>query len=197
MHICFIGDSFVNGYGDPNYQGWPGRICSAASARGRDVTCYNLGIRRNTSRDIAARWRDEAPHRLPQGKDGRLVFSFGANDTVIENGQRRVGDNEALANLQAILAQASTLFPVLMVGPPPVENADHNRRIGQLSVLFQSASEQMGLSYLDAFTPLSQSALWISEVSAFDGAHPRAGGYEELASLVENWLAWQAWFPVE
>lgn len=197
MRICFIGDSFVNGYGDFNHQGWPGRVCAAATARGHDMTCYNLGIRRNTSSDVAVRWRDEALRRLPRGEDGRLVFSFGANDTMIEDGRRRVGDETALSNFQAILAEAASLFPVLMVGPPPVENADHNTRIARLSAKFQSAGREQGLPYLDVFTPLSTSAVWTREVADYDGAHPRADGYAELASLVENWSAWRSWLQAE
>lgn len=30
MRICFIGDSFVNGTGDPECLGWAGRICVTA-----------------------------------------------------------------------------------------------------------------------------------------------------------------------
>ena len=64
MRICFIGDSFVNGTGDDDCLGWTGRICSAARRRGRDITLYNLGIRRDTTADIAARWEREAKSGL-------------------------------------------------------------------------------------------------------------------------------------
>jgi hypothetical protein len=53
MRICFVGDSLVNGTGDPVGLGWVGRACAAARRRGHEVTCYNLGIRRDTSADIA------------------------------------------------------------------------------------------------------------------------------------------------
>ncbi len=65
MRICFIGDSFVNGTGDDEALGWTGRIVATARAEGRDVTHYNLGIRRDTSADIAERWRAEVERRLP------------------------------------------------------------------------------------------------------------------------------------
>ena len=78
--ICFIGDSFVNGTGDPNYLSWAGRICQTAYNRGQDITYYNLGVRRETSTDIKNRWFREVSCRLPSEINGRLVFSFGAND---------------------------------------------------------------------------------------------------------------------
>jgi lysophospholipase L1-like esterase len=64
--ICFVGDSFVNGTGDPECLGWTGRICALACQKGHDVTYYNLGVRRETSTDIATRWRDEVSRRLPE-----------------------------------------------------------------------------------------------------------------------------------
>ena len=57
-HICFFGDSFVNGTGDPTYLGWSGRVCAAMAHPG--LTYYNLGIRGNTSEQIEARWPAES-----------------------------------------------------------------------------------------------------------------------------------------
>ena len=51
MRILAFGDSFVAGVGDPDHLGWIGR-----ALRGRrEITLYNLGVRRETSADIAAR----------------------------------------------------------------------------------------------------------------------------------------------
>ena len=153
-----------------------------------------MGIRRNTSREVALRWRDETSRRLPPGDDGRLVFSFGVNDTALEEGRRRVEEEDSLHNFRSILGEAASMFPVLMVGPPPVEDAGHNARIAYLSAEFQSTSRNLGIPYLDVFTPLSGSAVWVREVAQGDGAHPGARGYGELASLVEAWPAWRVWF---
>jgi acyl-CoA thioesterase-1 len=55
MRICFFGDSFVNGTGDDDALGWVGRAVASARHAGRDVTAYNLGVRGDTSADVAAR----------------------------------------------------------------------------------------------------------------------------------------------
>jgi lysophospholipase L1-like esterase len=102
--ICFVVDSFVNGTGDPDYLGWTGRACSAAHQAGYAVTSYNLGVRRDTSTDIAARWRDECVRRLPDSCDGRIVFSLGVNNTTLENGVTRVRTEQSLINTRAILS---------------------------------------------------------------------------------------------
>ena len=82
-----------------------------------------------------------------------------------------------------------------MVGPPPVESAEHTHRIGRLSAQFQLVCRETDVPYLDVFTPLSASPRWAAEVATHDGAHPRAGGYAELAALVEQWPSWRAWLP--
>lgn len=194
MRICFVGDSFVNGTGDPDYLGWTGRVCAAMGQRGYNITHYNLGIRGQTSAEIADRWWKEVSCRLPQSYDGRLVFSFGTNDTTLEAGQPRVAPADSLQYLQQILTQASAHFPVLMVGPPPIEDQAQNDRTADLSRQYQSLCTRLRIPYLDMFTPLSQSPIWMQEVAAFDGAHPGAAGYAEFAHQVLQWSAWQGWF---
>ena len=193
LRICFLGDSFVNGTGDPECLGWAGRICQAARRRGHDVTYYNLGIRRETSAELRARWQREVALRLPADATGRLVFSFGVNDTTAEGPTTRVPLAESLDNAHAILDEARRLHPTLLAGPPPVADPDQNRRIAELSEHLARVATALAVPYLETCTPLLASAVWVAEVAAGDGAHPRAGGYAELARMVDAWPAWRAW----
>ncbi len=193
MRICFVGDSFVNGTGDPEYLGWTGRICRAARRKGLDITYYNLGIRRNTSADIALRWLEEVSHRLPEECNGRVVFSFGVNDTTIEEGKTRINFQNSIENTSKILTEANPLFPVLMVSPPPVPDIEQNIRVAELSRQFDSVCRQLGVPYLDVFNPLQASTVWLKEAAANDGYHPGLAGYSELAKLVERWCSWLSW----
>jgi acyl-CoA thioesterase I len=195
MRICFFGDSYVNGTGDPTGLGWVGRVAGAARRRGHDLTTYNLGIRRDTSADIAARWQEEAARRLPQEFDCRLVFSFGVNDCIDENGAPRVAAERSLANARAILGAARARGPVLMLGPPPLSLGGAEARIPALSRALETLSAELGIAFLDLGTPLSAIALWRIELAAGDGAHPGAAGYALIADLVEGWPAWRAWLP--
>jgi lysophospholipase L1-like esterase len=195
MRICFIGDSFVNGTGDPTYLGWTGRICAAACGGQRqDITHYNLGVRGETSADIETRWFSEISGRLPHYGDGRIVFSFGVNDTYLENGKTRVELEKSIENLRYILKSAKELFPVLMVGPPPVNDAARTIRIATLSEHFSQVCSELNVPYLDICTPLQKSEVWRKELTENDGSHPRAAGYTELAKIVHNWDGWKAWF---
>ncbi len=110
VRICFVGDSFVNGTGDPECLGWTGRICVNANKKGYDITYYNLGIRRDTSTDIAKRWSQEVSVRLPKEYDGRAIFSFGLNDTTVENGKTRVDLKKSVENAYSILSKAKGIL---------------------------------------------------------------------------------------
>jgi lysophospholipase L1-like esterase len=195
--ICFVGDSYVNGTGDPEGLGWAGRVCAEACRRGHDVTRYDLGVRRDTSADILARWETEARRRLPEGVDGRLVFSFGVNDTTLEHGAPRIAPPVSEANAREILGAAQRWtppVPILMVGPPPTADPEQNLRTADLSQVLVQACADLGVPYLEVFPLLDVSDVWMIEVAAGDGAHPGAAGYLELAKLVEAWPPWAAWF---
>ena len=194
VRICFVGDSFVNGTGDSECLGWTGRICSAAIKQGHYFTYYNLGIRGETSTDIAGRWFEEVARRLPEDCDRRIIFSFGVNDTTIENGKPRVELNQTKENTLQILSIAKSLFSVLMVSPPPIAEVEQNSKVETLSQELAIICEQLNVPYLDVFTLLQKSEVWLKEVAANDSYHPNAAGYLEFANLVQNWDAWQSWF---
>lgn len=192
IRVCFIGDSFTAGTGDPEALGWVGRVAADAMARGHDLTAYNLGIRRETSTDILRRWQQEcAPRALP-GVDTRVVFCFGANDTAHVDGLRRLPLEQTLTNADTLLRAARPLYPVLLIGPPPVADAAHDERIAELSRGLAGVAQSENVPYLDVFSPLKNSLPWRQEVIANDGSHPRAAGYRQLAALIVNWPAW--WF---
>ncbi|MGI8551622.1 MAG: GDSL-type esterase/lipase family protein [Dehalococcoidia bacterium] len=195
VRICFVGNSMVNGTGDPACLGWSGRICVAAMRAGHDVTHYNLGIRRDTSANILTRWSEEVQRRLPEGVDGQIVFSFGLNDIVIEGGKQRISTEESVGNLRAILAEAQRAYPVLMVGPPPMLfDDDRGAPVAELSAQYGVACRQLGVPYLEVFAALEKTGTFVREALDNDGAHPRAAGYAEMAELVMQWDAWQSWF---
>lgn len=194
MRICFVGDSFVNGTGDPECLGWTGRICAAAQREGHDLTYYNLGVRRDTTADIACCWSEEVARRFPVDCDGRAVFSFGVNDTTLEQGRLRVELATALSNARAILLAARQRYLTLVVGPPPMPDLEHTKRIVVFSRGLDHLCDELEITYLETCSPLRTSDIWMREVVANDGAHPRAAGYDVLASLVQQWDGWRAWF---
>lgn len=191
IRICFIGDSLVNGTGDEAALGWAGRLCALAYASDIPVTYYNLGIRRNTSKDILLRWESECTLRLPDACDGRIVLSCGVNDTVIENGKMRVDSAESCENVRAILRGVKR-YTVLMVGPPPVIDDEQNERIEDLSVAFSHETQTLGVPYIDLFSALCSDDAYKREIARNDGAHPRSEGYSKMARIIGSSSSW--WF---
>lgn len=45
LRVCFVGDSFVAGVGDPQHLGWTGRIAARTYQAGQPLTSYVLGVR--------------------------------------------------------------------------------------------------------------------------------------------------------
>ncbi|MFD4267878.1 GDSL-type esterase/lipase family protein [Rhodococcus sp. NPDC058481] len=199
LRVCFIGDSFVAGVGDETALGWTGRLLARSAQAGRPVTGYNLGIRRDTSSDIRARFRDEVARRRPPGTDLRLVFSFGANDATATDDGPRVPAATSRENLIHCLdaadaatdASAPPRAPILFVGPPPVHDDEHNRRIMGLNSDFREICESRGCAFVDVFTTLVDHDIWRRQVRCGDGAHPRSEGYAALSELVVP--AWDSW----
>ncbi|ACB95352.1 GDSL-type esterase/lipase family protein [Beijerinckia indica] len=194
MRICFIGDSYVNGTGDDDCLGWPGRICAEARQRGRDITLYNLGIRGNTSTDIAERWEREARARLSPEHDGRLVFSFGVNDCAfIEPGRTRVAETQSVENARCILQRAKEWLPTLMIGPPPSRDFSRDERVKNLSAQFEALCHDLAIPFLSPWDWLTAEDVWLQEAAIGDGVHPNRGGYGSFADLILEWPAWREW----
>jgi len=192
LRICFVGDSLVQGTGDPECLGWAGRVCARAARAGGGVTYYNLGVRRDTSEDIRRRWRDEVLRRLPPEVDGRVVLSFGTNDTTAHAGRARVVLEESLGHARAILEEAQPWRP-LLVGPPYLGEPEQALRLRALSRGLSILCKELGVPFIEVFEALGGLASWRADVAAHDGMHPRAEGYELLAALVAASPAWQAW----
>jgi acyl-CoA thioesterase-1 len=187
MRLIAFGDSMVAGAGDPDHLGWVGR----AVAGRREITLYNLGVRRETSGDIAARWRAEAAPRMTSEEPMRIVFSFGVNDAHLEDGHPRLSQTESLKTAHALLTDAGKLCPVLMVGPPPVVNPGVCARLEGLNESFKALAAQLKVPYIDVLRPLMAAGLWQADAAKWDGAHPGAAGYQQMADLVAAHPAWR------
>lgn len=194
IRICFVGDSFINGTGDESTLGWTGRLCAEAKLKNSSITQYNLGIRRNTSHDILLRIENEVSLRLPDdlsvSYDPRVVISFGVNDTVIENGKRRVAEKDSIDNLINIIEFLKEKYKVIIVGPPAINDDEQNARIKLLCDQFEFQAEQLGVAYIDLFYSLVDDEEYKKEIINNDGAHPKGNGYGKLAKIIgssENW----------
>lgn len=186
--ICFIGDSFVNGTGDEKMLGWAGRLCAQARQIGHDLTYYNLGIRRNTSSDILKRW-NELVLRYHADSDNRIVLSCGVNDTTMENNVLRVDFQTSLQNMRELFERMQS-SPGLVVGPPPVNDSEQNKRLETLSNAMKNESQKAGLPFIPLYDALIQDHAYLTEIAKNDGAHPQSAGYDKIAKLIQQSGKW-------
>ncbi len=204
--VCFIGDGTTFGCGDETLLGWPGRLCSRVRRGRSEFACYNLGIRLETSSDIAVRWQTEAGPRL--GNGGALVFQFGLNDmAAVESRGIRVPMTESLASAEAIISEASAWRPTLWISPLPVLPECHpmhsnknsvfhyrNDRIAGLNEAYADLAEKLGVPYLDLYQRLAFEREWEEALVRGDGVHPDGEGYALVARQIDQWLPWRQWF---
>lgn len=191
--VLFFGDSIVAGFGDPDGLGWVGRVVAASWAEGVALTAYALGVRRETSAQIAQRWLAEARPRLAPGADSRVVFSFAINDATIEDGRPRVEPAASVATLERVLDEAAALaLPAFVVGPASSCDDAQDARIASLSERFAAVCAARAVPFVGVIEALRATPAWAAEASAGDGVHPAAGGYDALARLVlaGGWLDW-------
>jgi lysophospholipase L1-like esterase len=195
MRICFFGDSIVNGTGDDDALGWVGRVMAAARGKRLDVTYYNLGVRGDTSADIAQRWRAEAGRRFSPESRKRLAFSFGTNDCISgPHGSARVPHAKTLDNAKRILQAAGSVAPTIMLGPAPtLDQVLVDDRVRKISHDLEDLCAEIGIPFLETFRFVAACPAWRREANGGDGTHPNREGYAALAGFIWDWPPLHRW----
>lgn len=190
--LCFVGDSFTAGFGDPKALGWVGRVVARSQHPDVDLTAYNLGVRGQTSSDVVARWRGECAPRWAGRGERRLVVSAGRTDLAAGLTTARCRLN--LANI--LDDAAGSGIAAFVVGLAPGLDAAENERIAGLAHAQADVCARRDVIYVDCFTPLVRHDQWQADLAAGpDGVHPGQAGYGLLAWLVLH-QGWPQWYGV-
>lgn len=188
--LCFVGDGFVAGYGDPKALGWVSRVVGRTDPQGAELTSYNLGVRGSSSADAMNRWRTECPPRWEGRGERRLVIGVGAEDVA-----QGITTARSRLNLANILDEASsTGISTFVVGPTPTLDAEVNGRVQVLADALADVCGRRRVPFVDCYAPLAGHDQWQSDLAAGDTVHPGQAGYGLIAWLVLNggWAHWLA-----
>lgn len=188
--LCFIGDGFISGYGDPKALGWVSRVVgrSDVAAAGADLTAYNLGVRGASSADVMTRWRTECPARWEGRSERRLVVGVGGEDVA-----QGITTARSRLNLANVLDEASsTGISTFVVGPTPTLDSEVNEQLRVLAAAQADVCARRDVPFVDCFAPLLSHDQWQSDLAAGDTVHPGQAGYGLIAWLVLNggWAPW-------
>jgi acyl-CoA thioesterase-1 len=182
IRVCFVGDSYVAGAGDSSGLGWVGRLSGHAHARGLPLTAYNLGVRGDTSSDVAARLPGEVTRRANPAARTGAVLAYGLNDVVAG-----MDPEESVAATSRSLAWlGSARVPAVFVGPPAIGDSDLDSRTRELDQSLRDCAGSHGVAYVALCGSLAADPVWLAEVRAGDGAHPGPGGYQRYFELVRD-----------
>lgn len=193
--VCFIGDSFVAGYGDETGRGWTAHLVEEGARAGLRLYAMVAGIGGDTSEMILARW-DEVDRRRAAFPTTAVIAEFGVNDVMEHEGAVRVDEAGTVAALRGMVARAPE-GRLLVVGPPPVVWDEVNERISARAAAMAEVCAEAGVPFVPTFEALRPGGAWMREVTAGDGAHPGPAGYEEFARVVAGpVLGWLWSLPV-
>ena len=188
LRVCFLGDSYVAGYGDPTGRGWPGRVLESAWAEGADLTLYNLGVRRETGPEVAARIEEARP-RFKHGDRAAVAVAFGANDIDLN-----VSTDETLRALATIIRFAGENGWAVFVVSPPIflDEPAFDAAAAALTAAMAGVCSRWKVPFLNLREAVPDWSAWWEEASAGDGSHP-SGAYALIADAFTAWPAWRSW----
>lgn len=187
LRVCFVGDSYVAGVGDTSCLGWVGRLSAHAHATGLPITAYNLGVRGNTSADVAARLPGEVTRRANPAAELRVVLAYGLNDAMLNGGRPCMTPGDSLAaTARSLTWLASARIPAIFIGPPATGDAGQDSRTRELDRLLAECTRSHGVAYACLFGRLTDDPVWLDDVKAGDGAHPGPPGYQRYFEAVRD-----------
>ena len=189
--VCFVGDEYVAGLGDPKALGWVSRVVARTPHAGVDLAAYNLGVRGDSSTEVLARWQQESEPRWRTANERRLVIGFGAGDI-----EQDLSTARSRLNLANILDDASSAaIATFVVGPAPTLDNEFNERLQLLVDAQADVCSRRGVPDVHSARPVLGPHHGPSEIAASPAGLPGQAGYGLIAWLVLH-AGWQSWLDL-
>jgi lysophospholipase L1-like esterase len=195
--VLVFGDSVEYGAWDTD-GGWVDRVKRSSHAQtvatqGKNkIQIFNLGIGGDTSRNILARLKHEIDARNHPSWDLKLVFSFGTNDSRLNDGVATVPLEEFAANAKVIIEIAKNYTDdMLIVGNPPLGKAIvpfkdvvfDDANVKQYDEVLADVASRNSVLFVP-LRPLFEGSTEMLFV--YDNIHPNKTGHELICRQVEK-----------
>ncbi len=173
--VVFLGDSITDGWRLNEY--FPGK------------DFVNRGISGQVTSQMLARMKADVLAHKPQA----IVFLGGTNDIargtkleVIQDNIQMICDLADHARVKMILASVLPIHDYNAASDPVLARSKQRppETIKNLNTWMKAFATNRGYIYLDYFTPMVDSAGFLSKDLADDGLHPNAAGYRMMAPRV-------------
>ncbi len=190
--ICIFGDSITWGAGLPFRAGWANLLRNHLECKTKGVMeLYDLGIDRDTSRDILARFDVEAKARNPS----IIIFAIGINDSCYRKTKDKplVSIDEFEKNLLKLIKKARKFTDkIIFVGlakgsdqeTKPLLRSTTGKCYDKGNVKIYNSvigkvSKKENLLFIDIFNKLT-------DEDFDDGLHPNIGGHIKIFEEVRR-----------
>ena len=208
--LVVLGDSGVQGWGDPQEGGWCERLRRHWMELPHGPVVYNLGVRGDGLERLSSRLVDEVQRRgelrrqIPQG----ILIGIGHNDAARvgrPDGRQQLDPDGFLFGMQQLLLQAKALAPVHVLGLAPVdENAMPYAEvlwygldaIRHYEGLLEEACLEADVPFLPLLKGLLADPDWQRWLCS-DGLHLNTDGHRQVFELVRQWPALLQWAGLE
>lgn len=188
MHIFyFFGDSITLGVNvqpkDSFYQLIVGSLQKNFSLP--PTKFYNLGVCKNSSKEILARFDTEFSARSLAGSTPVFFLMCGVVDTMKFTENPYLSLEESEENYAKLIKSAKSKGKVIALSPSPVANAEQNERLNGLISIQEKICSENSVHYVNMFQELLDND-FVSDLK--DGVHPSERGNKLIADIIAKAL---------
>lgn len=181
----FFGDSITLGVNVTPDDTWTSLVGVQLNAFGLPVpptTFYNLGVRKNSSKSVLARFETEFMTRKLPETEAYFVFLCGTVDMAMPKSQTVHSIEESLGYTRSLIEKAKSYGQVLFMSGTPVKNEEHSERVAALALEQEKLCAELGVEFINLHEILIQNQSYVQSLT--DGIHPLEMGNAAIADLV-------------
>lgn len=147
------------------------------------TTLYNLGVRKNTTKNILERFEKEFQDRNFPNSKAHFILMCGVVDMVMPEDKTLLSLEESKKYFKQLLTSAKEKGNIFVISPSPVVNENHKERIANLILEQEKICQEMNIPYINIFQELDTKE-FLEDLK--DGIHPNEIGNVFIAEKVLN-----------